>query len=238
MKSYFTKKEQIVILIVVGIIVSIVGYKFFFSKILADKRIKNDIVINADKLDNKNIAEDDKDVEVNQEKENAEQIHIAQIPQENIIVHISGQVKNPGIVELENGQRLIDAVEFLGGLTDQADGDRINLAKKLQDEEKIYIPKIGEELSPELALIQTPTTSDQVQTFASKDSGADVSGKLDINTCSKDLLNTLPGIGEVLSNRIIEYRETNLFKTIEDIMNVSGIGAKKFEGIKELIIVK
>ena len=224
MKSHFTKKEQIVILIGIGIIVFIPGFKFFSNKLMAKDREPEDLIINIDKSSNEDKSENDK---IEQEDE-----QIKEEPQENIIVHISGQVKNPGIVELSPGKRLMDAVELLGGLMPEADGDRINLAKKLEDEEKVYIPKIGEDL--DVNLIQTFVPIDETPKKSTQDSV----GKFDINTCTKEELNLLPGIGDVLADRIMEYRDGNIFKAIEDIMNVSGIGAKKFEGFKELIIVK
>lgn len=224
MKSYFTKKEQIVILIIIGVIVSILGYKLFSSKLISKGQNPVDIIVDTNKTDNEIKAETDKiEQEDGQTKENL---------QEDIIVHISGQVKNPGIVELRSGKRLIDAVELLGGLSPDADGDRINLAKRLQDEEKVYIPKIGEEV--DVTLVETVKSTDK----ASGNSTQNSTEQIDINICTKEDLNTLPGIGDILATRIIEYREENIFKTIEDIMNVSGIGVKKFEGLKNLIIVK
>lgn len=141
---------------------------------------------------------------------------------EEIVVHISGQVHNPGIVKLEPGARVIDAVNAAGGLKKDADLDKINLARKLQDEEKIYIPKIGEDISESISYFQNP---------------AGGSNKININTCTKEELMSLPGIGDVLADRIIQYREKTPFKKIEDLMNVSGIGEKKFESIKDMIIV-
>ncbi|WP_236914677.1 helix-hairpin-helix domain-containing protein [Clostridium sp. Cult2] len=140
-----------------------------------------------------------------------------------IMVHISGEVYNPGIIELKLGSRVIDAVNLAGGLKKDADSDRINLARKLSDEEKIHIPKIGEEDIP----IETTNLNH-----------TDNKGKININNCTKEELMSLPGIGEVLAGKILEYREQHLFKTIEDIMNVSGIGDKKFDSIKELITTK
>jgi competence protein ComEA len=140
------------------------------------------------------------------------------------MVHISGQVYYPGLVELKSGSRVKDAVDLAGGLKKEADIDRINLAKKLVDEEKIYVPKKGEEVDIEISSISDNLTSDS-------------NSKININTCSKEELMQLSGIGEVTATKIIEYRSTNQFKTIEDIMNVSGIGAKKFEAIKDFIIV-
>nr|WP_276537079.1 helix-hairpin-helix domain-containing protein [Anaerosalibacter massiliensis] len=145
------------------------------------------------------------------------------------MVHISGQVFKPGLIELKNGSRVTDAVNKAGGLKDEADLDRINLAKKLIDEEKIYIPKIGEEND----MVEDINSSNE-DTQENSQNGND---KIDINKATKEELMGLPGIGEVLAGRIIEYRESNKFKTIEDIKNVSGIGDKKFESIENMIIV-
>lgn len=142
-----------------------------------------------------------------------------------VMVHISGQVYKPGLIELESGARLIDAVNKAGGLKSEADIDRINLAKKLVDEEKIYIPKIGEEVT-------------DIDSFSSEDSTTSSStDKININNCSKEELMSLPGIGEALATRIIDYREESKFKSTDEIMNVSGIGNKKFESIREYITV-
>lgn len=206
--SSFTKREQIVILVIVLIIISILGFEFFLRDIIKVDNSQLEVINNDDLI-------------INETADNS-----TSSEEGTIIVHISGQVNKPGVVELENGKRVIDAVELAGGLKNDADIDRINLAKKLVDEEKIYVPKIGEEVSIELSESIT-TTSDQNQ-----------SGKVNINTCSKSELVGLPGIGDVLADRIIEYRSANKFSTIEDIKNVSGIGEKKFESIKDLIIVK
>src|SRR5690606_1866549 len=102
-----------------------------------------------------------------------------------------------------------------------ADIDRINLAKKVKDEDKIYIPAIGENISMEIDGIDSGNSS----------------GLININICSKEELDSLPGIGEVIAERIIEYRKTNKFTKIEEIRNVSGIGDSKFNDIKDLITV-
>lgn len=206
--SSFTKRDQIVILVIVFMIIFSIGFKFFIKDIIVSKEEKLE-VIESDKGIDEII---DEDIIVDEENQ-------------RIMVHISGQVYKPGIVELELGKRVKDAVELAGGLKKDADLDRINLAKKLVDEEKIYVPEIGEEISAQLDT--SSTTSQGIET-----------GKININTCSKEALVSLPGIGDVIATRIMEYRTTNQFKSIEDIKNVSGIGDKKFEGIKELIIVK
>lgn len=199
---YFSKREQLILISVVVIILLI--SLFNFLKKDKEDTANTDIIIEDYFSELKETEEDD-----------SEEAH-------EIMVHISGQVYNPGVVVLESGARLIDAVNLAGGLKKDADLDKINLAKKLSDEEKIYIPKIGEEYV------------EVTESGGSKDS----SGKIDINTCSKEELLALPGIGEVLADRIIDYREKSKFKSIEDIMNVSGIGKGRFEDIKDLIIVR
>ena len=206
----FTKREQIGILVIVLVIVVSLGFKFFARDII--KLEDNMEVINENQLE---ASEDIEDTSIIEEEETI------------IMVHISGQVYKPGLVELEAGQRLTDAVELAGGLRKDADIDRINLAKKLVDEEKIYIPKIGEEPLEEISTIGVNDLNIE-----------DTSGKININTCTKEALISLPGIGEVTASKIIEYRESTPFKKIEDIKSVSGIGEKKFQAIKELIIVK
>ncbi|MBZ2175364.1 helix-hairpin-helix domain-containing protein [Schnuerera sp. xch1] len=204
--SYFSKKEQIIVILIVVIIVIISIFNFL----------------------NKNISLSEEDIdssEIDQEEffEELETEEIAEQENHDIMVHISGQVYKPGLVELKSGDRVTDAVNLAGGLKKDADLDKINLAKKLSDEEKIYIPKIGEE--------------DIDSEVLNLDNSHDIKGKININTCTKEQLLSLPGIGEALAGRIVEYREQNLFKNVEDIMNVSGIGDKKFESIRELIIV-
>jgi competence protein ComEA len=202
---YFTKKEQIVIIILIAIIALISIFSFLNKNILKDKNPQLHSEIN----------EEDLSIELDEEETDDNQI---------IMVHISGQVYKPGIVELNLGSRVIDAVNLAGGLKKDADLDKMNLAKKLSDEEKIYVPKIGETNTPM-----------EVSNNISLDNNTE--SKININTSTKEQLMSLPGIGEVLAERILEYREGKLFNTIEDIKNVSGIGDKKFESIKELITV-
>ena len=207
MKDFFTKKEQIVILIVVLIVFLLTGYKLFLKN-LFNKQDKTLGFVNQDIISQDGY------------------IDTTDIEEETIImVHISGQVYNPGLVELKSGSRVKDAVDLAGGLKKEADIDRINLAKKLVDEEKIYVPKRGEEIDLEISLNSESLTSNS-------------NSKININTCSKEQLMELPGIGEVTASKIIDYRSANQFKSIEDIMNVSGIGTKKYEDLKDYIIVK
>ncbi|WP_252226973.1 helix-hairpin-helix domain-containing protein [Caldicoprobacter algeriensis] len=142
-----------------------------------------------------------------------------------IKVYIVGAVRYPGVIEVEEGSRLIDVLELAGGATEEADLERVNLALRVQDEGMYKIPKIGEELSEQNPTV-SGTTSEQGQQ------------KVNINTADEATLDTLPGIGPSKAKRIIEYREQNgPFKSIEEIKNVSGIGDKTFEQLKDLITV-
>jgi len=139
-------------------------------------------------------------------------------------VYVVGAVLNPGVYFLPQGSRVEDALEAAGGPTDEADLVRVNLAKRVYDEEQIYVPRLGEENPP----LPPPSGSP----------GSQAGGKININTATVAELDTLPGIGPVLSQRIVDYRKANgPFAAIEDIKNVQGIGEATFEEIKELIFV-
>ena len=208
----FTKREQIVILFIVLIIILSISFKFFLKDLFKPVQSEVGLMSKIDVEANLGISEED-----------------LTIADDNslIMVHISGQVYNSGIIQLVMGDRVIDAVKLAGGLTKDADLDRINLAKKVVDEEKIYIPKIGEvEFNENTLISKLPNNNDSN------------SGKININLCSSKELEELPGIGEVIANRIIEYRSSQPFRNIDELKNVSGIGDKKFEDIKDLVIVK
>ncbi len=214
--SNFTKREQIVILIFVIAIILSLGYQMYIKKdlelIKADTKYEDIETINAKSID--------------EEKGNFE-LGKDTIEPKKIMVHIDGEIMNPGVVEVLEGARVIDVVNIAGGLTQYADEKRINLAKKIYDEEKIYIPKIGEDIS-ELEMVTTNHS----------DGKNNSQGKININTATKEELQKLSGIGPVLAERIIEHRQSNKFTNINDIKKVSGIGDKKFEAIKDFIVVK
>ena len=136
-----------------------------------------------------------------------------------IFVDIDGAVVNPGVYEFVEGDRVNDAIIKAGGLKDAAYTKNINKARKLLDGEKIYIMEEKENYD-DFALNNIVNSS-----------------KININTASKEILMTLPGIGEVYAVRIVEYRNVNLFSSIEEIKNIEGIGDKTFEKIKNLIVV-
>jgi len=151
-----------------------------------------------------------------------------------VIIHITGAVKSPGVYQLKSTDRVVDALKIAGGATEEGNLDAVNLAALLKDGQKIIIPyKI-------LKISEAENNENLYKNIEDMyPSSATTSGKININTANSSTLQTLPGIGPVLSERIIEYRNQNgLFGIIDDIKDVSGIGEKKFEGIKDLICVQ
>ncbi|MCJ7789216.1 MAG: ComEA family DNA-binding protein [Candidatus Atribacteria bacterium] len=152
----------------------------------------------------------------------------------SVIIHISGAVKNPGVYQLKSTDRVVDAVEIAGGITERANPDAINLAALLKDGQKIIIPY---KISNQVTVESDKNISKNIEEVYSSSSSP--SDQININTADDHTLQSLPGIGPVLSQKIIDYRNQNgLFEVIDDIKDVSGIGEKKFEGIKDLICVQ
>ena len=148
-----------------------------------------------------------------------------------IYVHICGAVEKPGVYETGSNARLIDLIELAGGLTKQADGDYINQAQPVADGQRIYIPT-KEEVSKLSA--SDYFSGDAVSAEASDGKEALVN----INTATLEELMELPGIGQSKANSIVEYRKSNgKFKTIEDIMNISGIKEGLYNQISSFITV-
>jgi competence protein ComEA len=146
-------------------------------------------------------------------------------------VHVAGAVQLPGLYKLPGGSRVADAVNLAGGPTYDGDTDTLNLAALLKDGEKVVVPiKFLSALQP-FASGMLPGAPN-----ASPSTGI---GKINLNSANQAELENLPGIGEVLAQRIIDYRtQRGPFRTIEDIKEVSGIGDKRFEAIRELITVQ
>ena len=133
--------------------------------------------------------------------------------------------------DIKDGDRLDDLVKRAGGFTEKADLDSINLAMRLEDQMKIYIPNIDENQN-----ISAANTNLGVGAVDSSNSDA-LDKKINLNFASKEELMSLPNIGEKRAQAIIDYRQENKFEKIEDIKNVSGIGDKYFEAMKDLITV-
>lgn len=206
------KKNKKIILVVLAIII-LFFWNFFNSKNENNQIEENEL----------NVAK------TNSTEENSE-------TEENIIVvHVTGEVKNPGIVRVKEGSRIEDIIEAAGGLTENADITNVNLAYLVEDGMKIRIPSNNEEDLASKNYI-TSDSGNGVLISEEEDSNSNI---VNINEATQTDLETLPGIGPSLATRIIEYREENgRFKEIEDLKKVRGIGDSKFENIKEYIKVK
>ena len=189
------------------------------------------------------------EVIVNQVEEKEEVI-------EKCYVDVKGEVVNKGVYECVNNDKVIDMINKAGGLTKNADTTLINLSKKVEDEmliivynykqiedakkrlNKPTVIEIIKEIEKECTCIDNVNDACEIQYVdTTKDNVNNISGKININTASKESLMTLPKIGEAKAKSIIEYREKTKFEKIEDIKNVSGIGDALFNEVKDLIEV-
>lgn len=143
---------------------------------------------------------------------------------QELVVHVSGAVANPGVYQLLPGSRVHEAVMLAQPLP-EADIDALNLAAPLADGQKVSVPRKGE--GEEVGTAQTLTAP-------STSSG----GKINLNTASLTELDSLPGVGPATAQKIIDYRTQNGgFKSVEELTQVSGIGPKKMENLKDLVTV-
>lgn len=220
----FKNNKKIFYIAIISLIVFIFIYIFYFKKeeveIISDEeRIENSV--------NENNTKEEKIKENNK-----------------IIVYITGSVNKEGIIELDEGSRITDAIEKAEGLKENADISSINLAYILSDGIKIYIPNIEEKNQNNLL-----KENDQTQNYIKQESGVStinnqennnkLNEKININNADIKTLENLPGIGESTARKIIDYREKNgKYNSIEELQKVNGIGKNKYEKIKDLIVIK
>jgi competence protein ComEA len=147
-----------------------------------------------------------------------------------IMVDIKGAVKKEGVYSLATGSRVTDVIRLAGGFTAEADKKSVNLAQKLTDEEVIYVATVDEDLS----LIET--TAKRVENPGTSKAGDD--GKVNLNRASAAELQAISGIGEKRAQDIIAYREAEGgFTSVDELINVSGIGAKTLERLKTEVCI-
>ncbi len=213
--KYINKKTKILLIILISIIAIAVGYYTYKN----EKESQNF------------IEQQNLEIEENKQEESSKET-------EKIIVHVSGAVQNEGVIELEENSRIADAIEKAGGFREDAYTKDVNLAYKLEDGMKIYIPTMEEKENEKTNVIVESNieTENNNSSYSNASDGKNTNSKVNINTASKEELDTLPGIGPSTAEKIINYRKENgKFKSIEGIKDVSGIGDSKYENIKDMI---
>lgn len=207
--DFLSKKQKIILGAITIVMLIFIGYYIL-------KKTDSTNYIELETISEDSIVEDNKE----------------EIIDEEIIIHITGEVENEGIIKIKKDARIADVIDEAGGVTNEADLSKINLAYSVKDGQKIYIPNVNDKENEEEYITQEAGDEVIVE-------GEVKTSKVNINTAKQTELETLTGIGPSIALKIINYREENgEFKTIEDIKNVPGIGDAKFENIKENICVK
>ncbi|MFU0825366.1 helix-hairpin-helix domain-containing protein [Clostridium sp.] len=214
------KKEKIIgsaAMIIICTIFLTVGY--ILSK---PKAYNNEVISNlSNKYDNSVIVDNSSLDKNNSSREELK----------NIVVEIKGEVKNPDVYTMEYGSRIYDLVKKAGGFTENADKLSVNCSMKLKDEDCIIIYNKNDKERLNLPVANASSGRKENSSNSNSDNK-----KIDINTASKEELITLPGIGEVTAQRIIEYRESNgKFSSVEDLIKVDRIGEKTLAKFKDKI---
>lgn len=144
------------------------------------------------------------------------ELDLAEVPAEEIRVYITGAVQRPGVYPMQDGDRWVDALEAAGGPTEDADLAAVDLARRVRDEETVLVPRLGQTAAAEA--VQGPLVN--------------------INTASAEELETLPGIGEVRANHIIDSRqEDGPFASVDELLERELVPASVFEEIADLVTV-
>ncbi len=151
-------------------------------------------------------------------------------------VYITGAVVNPGVYLVNDGSRLANIILLAGGATAEAELTAVNLAALVRDEDHWHIPERGAAFSPSNGLAGS---SRAAESASRAQAGQRADGAIDLNIADVELLQSLPGIGEVKAQAIVSYRETNGgFDSVDALLEVDGIGEGTLEGIRELVAVK
>lgn len=144
-----------------------------------------------------------------------------------VTLHVAGAVNRPGLVSVPEGSRVADAAAAAGGLGAAADLQRVNLAATVLDGSRVFIPAVGQEIPPEVAVTEDNSAA-----------GGEPSAEapLDLNTADAEALEALPGVGPATAAAIVEHREDNgRFATVEALLEVRGIGEAKLEAMRDLV---
>jgi competence protein ComEA len=147
----------------------------------------------------------------------------------DVVVHVAGAVARPGLAHLPGGARVADAVEAAGGARPEADLGRVNLAAVLADGQRLYVPAAGEAV---------PAVEGGADAGGGGGAAGGAPALVDVNTADAGLLETLPGVGPATSAAILDERERRgRFATVDDLLDVRGIGPAKLEALRDRVVV-
>ena len=221
-------KEKLQSLNIIATVFIIIMLVFICYKLVTQKEAASEglILYNYSEEDNKPVDKVPLE-EATKEEEN--------VPQ-TFRLYITGAVKSPGVYEIEEGKRIVDLIELAGGALENANLGNINLAAYVEDAKHVKIPVKTEEGAEEIPRDETWYQGEEV---SEKDAPVPNNGLININDASLKELTALPGIGNVIGQNIINYRQAKgPFKSIEEIKNVSRIGSSVFDEIKDKITVE
>lgn len=243
------QKKRIILIVIIVISILFFILEKFLNKNEYERIEENVIEVEQEDPTNKTNSKENVLSEEDLQEEETEEVIEENVEKNKIYVYVTGEVNNSGVMVLNEGSRIIDAINAAGGTTDKADISKVNLAYVLEDGMKLNIPN-SEDLNknPEFDYITigssdgTNTNVNNINTSIGRTSKTNSeknnTSVININTASQTELETLPGIGPSLALKIIKYRnEVGKFNSIEDIKNVSGIGENKFNEIKSYICV-
>lgn len=230
------KKKFIIIIVIIAISsVFLIKNNKFIEK--NDSYVVSGAESEKSTLENNDVEKNDNDKGDFSKIENIEDVKTVDKTEnmtKKISIYISGAVNSPGVVELKSNERLMKGVKLCDGLTDEADTNRINLAMKVKDEGHYIIPKQGEEIALNDSNDNVENNNNDGNNITEGDDK-----KININSASKEDLDSLPGVGDVTAQKILDYREENKeFKSIDEIKNVKGIGENKFNDLKDYICIQ
>ena len=222
------KKEKIIGAIVL-LIISFIALGFGYYKSNRKNNLSEEMFVNIDEYKNENQNKESDNKNFKDNEVNSEKIDNSEKEKNTIVVDIKGAVKNPKEYELKEGSRVRDLINLAGGLTEDADENKIYYSKVLSDEDCIRVYKIGE----------TDETEGGTVASEEKSSGINKNGIININKATMEELQTLPGIGEVKAKNIITYREEKgSFKSVDELSNIDGIGVKTVDKLRDMVDIK
>lgn len=223
MLEALSKKQKIIFFTILSVMVIFIIYYIYSTLYQNDFSFSS----NSEDFSNDDLIENNSSTDLS---------HSTKEDDNTIIVYVCGAVKENKVITLKENSRISDAIDAVGGLTQDADLTNINLAYILEDGEKIYIPKKGEESNMSSFSNQSESSS---LSFTDSSYSGKSTNKININKATQTELEMIPGIGPSTALKIIEHREQNgKFHSIEDIKKVSGIGDAKFNKMKDYITVK